>query len=346
MKISRVAIVAVAGLMLVPTLALATSESPVLTSRQNEFLPSRGDGFLAWSQNSRRHPRHYDTYARRDGRSPFKVNPAGSVGWSGGIDGTSLIEQVVTHRGDQSDLELFDLVSRTQSNPPAGIDTRIWEWKPSTSGDQILFGRNNINIGRHEFQAVILFDTTTGRSRILALVRRNAAFTDLQPGQVNGDWATWERCLPGIRHCNVFLYQISTRTTSMLPNPSLQQYNGGVTADGTVYYVRTGQHDRWKCGASSKIVRQPAAGSSTVIANLPKGKDSFALFAYTEPDGSTTLFFDQVSCSTGRWDVFKILDADTATGLAPAARVPGGGPGTAPTGIAGPTRPSYSSRAG
>ena len=80
-----------------------------------------------------------------------------------------------------------------------------------------------------------------------------------------------------------------------------------MTSTGVVYLARSGP----KCGSNMKIVRyftpsDPARG--TVVAASPTGLDTFFFFARENGDGSTDVFHDWYSCSTGRWDVYKVTD--------------------------------------
>ena len=68
----------------------------------------RGEAFIAWQQNSRVHPGHYDVYARPlGGGEKFKVNASTTNGANGEIDGDRLVYQ--QFKRGASDLKLFDL---------------------------------------------------------------------------------------------------------------------------------------------------------------------------------------------------------------------------------------------
>ena len=118
----------------------------------------------------------------------------------------------------------------------------------------------------------------------------------LPAGQVNGDWVVWSRC---VTLCNVFKYNIATEVETRLLRPDSDgddpshQWAPSVTADGTVYLARGGSG----CGDSTTIVRfrtgDPPTG--TVVAR-------------TNPDGSTHVFYDRVSCAAGNSDIYKLHD--------------------------------------
>jgi hypothetical protein len=61
----------------------------------------------------------------------------------------------------------------------------------------------------------------------------------------------------------------------------VQQYGGAVSADGTVYLVRTRNRNHWVCGSHTKLVRMDG-GNGTEIATLPDGRDSPTPFALDE----------------------------------------------------------------
>ncbi|MDP9184074.1 MAG: hypothetical protein M3O29_00205, partial [Actinomycetota bacterium] len=73
-----------------------------------------------------------------------------------------------------------------------------------------------------------------------------------------------------------------------------------------------GGPDAWSCGDGATLVRQSIGGSRTVIATLPDGIDSFNTFAFEESDGSVTLLFERLRCTTGGTGIYKVENADTA----------------------------------
>ena len=80
-----------------------------------------------------------------------------------------------------------------------------------------------------------------------------------------------------------------------------------VTADGTVYLARGGSG----CGDSTKIVRFRTGDSpeGTVVLTLPADRfDTASTYARSNPNGSMTVFFDRVSCTSGRSDIYKLRD--------------------------------------
>src|SRR3990172_6374664 len=127
-----------------PQARAASPEILLGGNRVGEYQGVRGKDFLAWQQNTRDRPGHYDVFARPlEGGSATKVNAAGTNGANGGIEGDLLVYQQfeggVEH--GSSDLKFYDLATEKRSSPPRGINTRQWEFWPSMSGQWILFGR-------------------------------------------------------------------------------------------------------------------------------------------------------------------------------------------------------------
>jgi hypothetical protein len=267
----------------------------VRATRAQEAVPSADAEHLAWSQATRR-SRGYQLYMQRSGEPKVRVNRPRTQGYSGGFDGETFVYQEV--RGMRSNLQFYDVGDGGRSAPPAGVNTRHWEWHPTVSGDWLLFGRSN---GAARVDLVLLRNLATGETRRLGRLRWGRR-TIAEPGQVNGNYAVWYRCTPA---CDVFLYDIAAGTTTRIPNPNRrQQYDPSVTSDGTVYFVRSGRG----CGASVRLVRHPIGGPSKVLATLGSGRDSFHTYALENDDGTTSLFFDRVRCSTGAFDVLKLID--------------------------------------
>ena len=63
---------------------------PVLTTKAAEFNPAATDTYIAWNGFAHR---HYVVYAKQFGGSRFRVNPTGTDGYVGSIEGTTLIYQ-------------------------------------------------------------------------------------------------------------------------------------------------------------------------------------------------------------------------------------------------------------
>ena len=224
------------------------------------------------------------------------MNAPGTSGYNGGIDGTTLVYQQV--RRGQSDLRLFDLVTQ-QRSIPAGVNTPQWEWRPSISGQWVMFGRENLRT-RPVKTRVLLYDTAT--SQTITLVD-TAGFSE--PGQVNGDYAVYTHC--GRVTCNVFRYQISTGQRVRMPNALSRrvQYAPSVSADGTVYYASS----RFTCGKDVRIRRFVVGhASASLMTLLPAGRDVITTYADDMADGTTRVLHDRGSCKGSSNDIYRVID--------------------------------------
>ena len=292
----------------------ATPEVVLDVPSRWENSPSASDGYLAWSTTNTENFRS-NSYVMADGGSPVRVNRAGTRSGSAAIDGTTVAYDEVDH---DSDIVLFDAVSKTRSQPPDGVNTPGDEIRPSLSGNWLLFTRSNANrVSRSKAaRKVILFNLYDSTSILLARVRERTGY--LISDQVNGDWATFEKCDVHrfvYSDCQAHRYRISTDKLTEIPNPGVpqQQYAASVSKNGTVYMVRTRTRDHWRCGDHTRLVRYPIGGPPTVIAQLPVGFDALETFAFDEKNGSTTMYFGRLNCKNGRSGIYRITDADTAT---------------------------------
>jgi hypothetical protein len=274
------------SLVAIASPARATNPEVILDRpRAGEYQPVRGEGRLAWQQNSMRRPRHYDVLVRDvDGGPTTRVNPAGTNGANGDIAGNILVYQQFEER--RSGVRFFDLTTGERSHPPNGVNTERWEYWPSVSGRWLLFGRLARGSGARR---VILFDLSTGDGKTLAKVRGRHTF--LAPGQVTGDWAVWSRCAAR-SPCTVVRYQISTADRHVIGDPNGQDHHSpSVDAQGTVFYARGGD----RCGNRVRLIRQPLEGGEDVLWRLPNGDDIGRTHVQVRSRGRTILY-DHFSC--------------------------------------------------
>ena len=267
---------------------------PLRTTPAQEVVPSGDAGHLAWSQYPRRGTAFTSLYMQTPGGPRVRVNRTGTHGWSGGFDGDTFVYQEA--RGRQSNLQLYDVPTGIRSAPQAGVNTLAWEWRPTMSGDQLLFGRSLVS---QRIDQVLLRNLTTGSTRILDRIRWRNGFN--WPGQVNGNFAVWSRC---DRNCNVFIRDIAAATTTKIGNPGRQQYAPSVTSDGTMYFVRSAR----ACGAFVQLVRRPPGGPGKVVAPLPWGQDISSTYAHENADGTTRVLLGRVRCRADARDVFSVRD--------------------------------------
>jgi hypothetical protein len=266
---------------------------PVKATGALEITPAAAPGWLAWAR-APRGARFWSLMVQGpDGT--VKANRPNTHGFSGGFVDDTLVYQ--ESKGRQSSIQIFDPVLGTRTGPPAGVNTRHWEWHPTISGDWLLFGRGNRGA---RTDSILLKNVSTGQT-ILLDRRPWGARRIAEPGQVAGNYAVWFRCTP---KCDVFLYDIALGTKTKIPSPAgKQQYDPSVTSDGTVYFVRSNRG----CGAAVRLVRVPLGGPATVLTSLGAGRDSFHTFALEHSQG-VSLYFESVRCAGRGADVFRIID--------------------------------------
>ena len=269
---------------------LRTNPPPV-----NEQSPSAAPSYFAWVQNSRSHPHLYNVYAQHDGRTRYRVNPVGTqAGLGTGMDGTTLV-YTQTH-GAKSSIMMFDLQRKKRFAPPAGVNTPNLEDEPTISGDWLLFHR--LEQGSSPREQVILRNVHTGETRTIASVGGRVA--QLEAGQVNGDWAVFTKSVNGTRF-NVWLYQISTRTLTVVPNPRDRVHSAAaVNPFGTVYFEESGS----RCGSNATVEVYPIGGPMITAGTLRPGIDMFHPFMF-EHASTDSFMFAKLHCAGGATDVFE-----------------------------------------
>jgi hypothetical protein len=269
---------------------LRTNPPPV-----NEESPSAAPGYFAWVQNSRSHPHLYNLYAQHDGRTRYRVNPAGTqAGLGTGIDGTTLV-YTQTH-GAKLSIMMFDLQTKHRFAPPAGVNTASIEDEPTISGDWLLFHR--LEQGSSPGEQVILRNMHTGETRTIASVRGRVA--QVEAGQVNGDWAVFTKSVNGTRF-NVWLYQISTKSLTLVPNPRDKVHSAAaVNPFGTVYFEESGS----RCGSNATVEVFPIGGPMITAGTLRPGIDMFHPFVF-EHASTDSFMFAKLHCAGGATDVFE-----------------------------------------
>ena len=287
-----------------PTASGAVSQGGLLTTPRDEILPV-ADVFVMWSQNSAAHPHLYTEYAQDNGGSGppgprLRVSAVGTQGFSGGIlaPGRLIYQQV---KGRQSNLKVFDTVTRTRTNPPIGVNTPAWEYRPSASGAWILFGRLKASTQRRQ---IILFDRFS--QQLIVLADRPASSPNTPsatPGQVNGTFAVWSQCTATA--CNVWEYDIATATKTRLPNTTPGHYNYAPSVDttGTVYFAHGGR----SCGGA-KIEKQPLGGAASIIVALRSRDVTSSSYATAFGNASPSLLFAKYNCTTRSNDVYSIYN--------------------------------------
>ena len=301
---------AVAGLVLITTAALAASTPvPVKNGPRNEFAPAAGDVWFAWSQSRRHHPRLFDVFAQQTGGAAFKVNHKGTLAYTGGIDGTTLVYQLIRGgRGGRSDLRLVDLTTRRQQAIPPGINTSSWECCGTIAGGWLLFSRGAAYT--RDRQMVLLVNLTNGAQRVLDVLNNRKGL--VVAGQVNGNFAVWQRCDPH-PHCQIFRYDLSTASAAALPVPTGRiVYAPSVNELGTVFYGQS----RAGCGKSVQLMKQPVVGPAEPLTSLPQGRDLTVTYAHgvpPKPPGqlvATRVYYDVLRCKGHKQDIYSMDTID------------------------------------
>ena len=149
-----------------------------------------------------------DAFVKPDGAPKIQMNRPNSDSFAVAIDDTTAVYDVYAESVGNVNLEMFDVLTQTRSNPPTGVNTSQHEYRPSISGDWLLFTRDNFRPALEDTfrRRVILFNTSTSEQRVLVNLRGRNHY--LSSNQVNGDWATYESC------------DFSARTTATARYPS------------------------------------------------------------------------------------------------------------------------------
>jgi hypothetical protein len=273
--------------------AWASSPHPVLTSNLQEEGPAGGGGFLFWSQNSASDKTHFTLFGRRGTNPKFRVNALHTQGYMGGIDGSTVVYQQTNRLNSRSDIFLFHLGSRTRTKLPAAVNTAAYEYWPSISGNLVTFARQ---VPSTHTRRELLFDRSDSSMQTLDSVQGSNTF--LGNGQINGNFAVWEKCNPT---CNVFERDIDGGTTTKIGNPlGKYQYGEAVAPNGTVFFARSGQG----CGTSVKIMKDPVDGPQKALFTLHTGIDLQRMHVIV---GShpTAVLFDRYICASNQFDVYR-----------------------------------------
>ncbi len=306
---SRILIPVAAALLVMPTAvadtATSTASAPtgVRNTARSEIAPAAAHGVLAWSQNSRRAPKHYNLFVKKRGRAAFRVNRRGTQGIAGNIDGSTLT-YFQWSRTRRSDIRFLNL--RTgRRRAPAGVNTRRnFEQTPSKDGKWLLFSRTRPGSGPTR-QRIILRNLSNGRQRLLAT--GNGGRRWAQAGKVSGGFATYVKCR-NLSYCNVFRYNIATGRARRVPNPRHRAlYATSVTADGTVYYAIG---SKIICPRDASLWKLTPRGRKVRLAALGPRFDTGDTSVVTRANGSVDLFFDayrvRTDCAARSVDIYKV----------------------------------------
>ena len=306
--------------------AWAATAVGVRTTQANEALPAAGidsvsgDSFLAWSQSRPGHRNLYDAYLKKNAEPAVKLNRRGR-GWSGGLDTAAHMAVYQQARNGNSDVILYDWATGTRSKPGLPVNTPKWEYDPSVSGHWLAFARLNASASP-DVRRLLLYDRDAHTIIGLDTLRANASRGTLVGGQVNGDWVVWSKVSGGWDTWSVFRHQISTGQTERVPRPSGRfDYAPSVTADGTMYFFRSGS----VCGNSVGLRSYDTAGVTRLLFTLPAGRDAYKSYASDRGDGTVDVFYDSVRCAARppNWNIYKV-NVTPGSGLREALTARGG----------------------
>jgi hypothetical protein len=290
---------AVACLTVLAAAAAAGSPTPtaVIQGGDNGGPVSSG-GWLAWMHSATPNPlppaSHTVVLVRRGKDRAWRANPGGTYAETGGIDGRTLVIQLI--RGGTSKLAEVDLRTRRLTLLPLEAKTSAWLWRPSLSGPWLLYGRIDYATRSYE---IVLTNRATGATRTVAVVDGHAAYA--APGQVNGRYAVWIGCPDN--HCRAYRYDIRTQRRVAMPllgGYAYAQFGPSVTRDGTVYYGNA-----LAC-ADVRLVRWRNGRAKSILRFRPNRAFQYS---YATDDREPAIYFDQVGC--GRNDlasVYRIVD--------------------------------------
>ena len=118
--------------LFIASVAVAATPRPVLSSPLDEKQPAATAVYLAWAQNSRTEPGHFNVFVRRGSQWKHRVNPPGTSALMGGVDGHTLAYQLIT--GNHSHVALYDVRSRSHIGVPRALSGRSWDWDPTIWG--------------------------------------------------------------------------------------------------------------------------------------------------------------------------------------------------------------------
>ena len=231
-----------------------------------------------------------------------RFSKSGQTYLSQGLDGNRAVLQHLRFANHAlgSNLELWQLAPKKQIKLPGGINTKSWEWGGSLSGDWLLFQRGEFDA---RSKSVRLINLKTRQARVLITAKGRT--TGLEPGDLNGDFATYTRCT---KRCRTYRYQLSTRQTKSLRPPSgTSDYAPAVLADGTLYFVRS----RSGCGKGVQVMRlDPGKTTPVRVSTVLSGHDVQKLDA-TLYGGTRIVVYERYSCNfrITRRDLVRVVGA-------------------------------------
>ena len=277
----------------------------ILAGPEDQLLASVNDTYLIWTESSVAFPNRYHAYGKVRGASRgFRLNPAGTRGYTGGIDpdqDRAIYQQI---DGRASDIYTINLGTRRRTKLPGPINTSRWEWGPRISNAFYLFARD-----ASRATTLFLYDRAT--RTLEKLVSLDLMTFYVAPGSVGERYATWSVCGP--RHCNAFIRDTDTDLTRRIPTPDGTSRYAPVVheAEGQVYFVRSGP----TCGSSVRIMRlalDDLAAPPVGLLTLPAGIDVDIRMSLEQVGPQVHLWFSRYRCVPQQGDIYRIRDVGLA----------------------------------
>lgn len=285
----------------VPAIGTPQDQKPqrVVGGKGLQYSGVQEGAYTGWADGSFVHPEQNVSYVRGEGRT-IEIRPGvgGAV-----LDDIQSNTAVYTHTTNSDrDLIFFDITRRKSHNPPRGVNTKALESHGTLSGNLLMFWRVTfahawLDYG-HAREQVVLFNLKTHKKRVLADGRTNRGRYAV-PGQLNGDWAVWYECRR--RSCGVRRMNLSSGHVATAHTKRPVDYAPSVTETGTAFFAASG----YACGTRVQLFRWSRGSSPRLIYDEKRGIDTYSTRAFTSPDGSETVVFDQDDCKNGG-DVYRL----------------------------------------
>lgn len=307
---SRGAAVAVLALVFTGVIASpagsVTGPQQILGGPEDQLLASANATYLIWSQSSTAFPDRYHTYARvRRTSNVFRLNPAGTRGYAGGIDPDQDLAVYQQIDGRSSDIYRIGLATRRRLKLPAPINSAGWEWGPRISNAFYLFARD-----ASRRTTLFLYDRAS--KKMEQLVSLDLTRSYVSPGAVGERYATWSVCGP--RSCNAFIRDTVTDRTMKIPAVDGRARYAPVVdeVEQLVYFVRSGP----TCGSGVRVMRLALAdlgGPPVSLLALPVGIDvDVRMSLEAVGPGVVDLLFSRYRCATRQGDLYRLHDVGIA----------------------------------
>src|SRR5437868_1141909 len=120
----RTMAIALAGVMLMAfgsASAAQLTETKLIGGSTDQIMPTINATYIAWSENSKAHPRRYNDYYETlpvGSGSPVRMNASNLYGYHPSFDGDGNIAVMQVSDGSDSNVLLYNLTNHSTSYPP------------------------------------------------------------------------------------------------------------------------------------------------------------------------------------------------------------------------------------